>query len=380
MRALAIVSGDLPLTVVTPSLKQGRYIQATIESVLSQQHPRIEYFVVDGGSTDETLDLLASADSTVRWTSEHDDGQNVPEQARKDMRTHELAGEPDRGTARNYEDKRWRVSIITPSFNQAPFIRDTLAAVAHQDYPDIEHVVVDGCSTDGTIDILREWGGRWISEPDEGQADAINKGVALTSGEIVAWLNSDDVYLAPNAVSRVVRLFDEGAQVVTAGGCYLNPDGSRHRKGTISVFPTRLALDRLMIADYVLQPATFWSRNLAEELPLDTTMHFAFDWDLFIRMRQRAAFVPLDAEIAGYRLHGAGKTISGGTERQVELLRMIERYHGRRSFTYRHLAVQNLGWSLSDRLPGPARRLAQRLLWAYPRVLNRLTDGRGSPG
>jgi glycosyltransferase involved in cell wall biosynthesis len=271
-----------------------------------------------------------------------------------------------------------KVTVITPTLNQAPYIQATLDSVRMQDYSDIEHVVMDGGSTDGTLDILQTWGGTWYSEPDAGQADAINKGVARTTGEIVTWLNSDDVYLKADVLSRVVELFEANAEVVSGGGWYLNEDGSRLRR--FPVRPSRLSPGRIAVADYILQPATFYSRRLAEQLPLDVSLRFTFDWDLFIRLSRLARFVPLYEELVGYRLHAQGKTVAGGLQRRSELLQIIERYHGRNNFLYRRTALLTATWSAAEHLPPLPRRLVQRGLARSLRVMNRLTDGRAGPG
>lgn len=220
------------------------------------------------------------------------------------------------------------VSIVTPSFNQARFLLATLESVYAQDYPALEHIVIDGGSRDGSVEILKRFAKhhplRWLSEPDDGQADAIVKGLRMASGEVLTWLNSDDVYLRPDSVSRVVDLIRGGAPVVTGAGAYIDTLGRhlsriRLRRGELD----RASIERL---DTVLQPATFFVRQLLDEVTIDRSLHYAFDWDLFIQMSRRAEFTPLDVEIAGYRLHADGKTVSGGIRRQEELLSIARRY------------------------------------------------------
>jgi glycosyltransferase involved in cell wall biosynthesis len=123
-----------------------------------------------------------------------------------------------------------KVTIITPSLNQAAFLTACLESVADQDYPAIEHIVLDGGSTDGSVDILRGWTAHsiiWRSEPDDGQADAINRGVAVATGDVCTWLNSDDVYLDAGAVSAAMEAIQLGADVVTSlgGVVTLSPSG-----------------------------------------------------------------------------------------------------------------------------------------------------------
>jgi hypothetical protein len=204
------------------------------------------------------------------------------------------------------------------------------------------------------------------------------KGLSRTCGEIVTWLNSDDIYLSRQAITKVVRLFEAGAEVVTGAGWYLKEDGSRKKR--IPVRPGRLTRRRIATVDYVLQPATFYTRSLAERFPLDRTLRYAFDWDFFIRLSDVAEFVALDEDIAGYRIQDEGKTVSGGTARQRELLAIVERYHGSSSWLYWRTAPLVAGWTASEHIPAPARRLVQRALWIWPRALNRFTGGRGGPG
>ena len=210
------------------------------------------------------------------------------------------------------------VSIITPSFNQAPYLEATLRSVALQDYPRIEHIIMDGGSSDGSVDVIRRWAEShditWQSERDAGQADAIQRGAEMASGEIVGWLNSDDVYLDDRAISDVVAAFDGGLSIVTGAGWHLTEEGERLRR--IPVYPDRISHDTLRCVDWVLQPATFVRRELFLKHPLDTSLHFAFDWDFFIRITRDAIPIAIDRDIAGYRLHRAGKSVSGGSRRQ----------------------------------------------------------------
>jgi len=269
------------------------------------------------------------------------------------------------------------VSIVTPSLNQAKFMRATLESVAMQDYPAIEHIVVDGGSNDGTVDILRSWSGhpiRWVSEKDRGQADAIAKGFALSTGTVLAWLNSDDTYLRPDAVSRLVEPFAQGARVVTAGGSYIDDLGAHI--GFIPV-SSRINHDSLRCLDTVLQPATFFDRALVDQFPIDTSLHYVFDWDLFIRMSATATFRSLDLAIAGYRLHGAGKTETGGYLRQRELLHIAVRYRGQRNLATLLLAGIVATYWAASWFPVGLQRRHDLLVHKVAAWSNRLTNGHG---
>ena len=273
------------------------------------------------------------------------------------------------------------VSIVTPSFNQAKYLADTLRSVATQDYPRIEHIVMDGGSSDGSVELLASWAQTheivWRSERDGGQAAAIKAGAELATGDIIAWLNSDDIYLDSRVISDVVKLMAADVQVVTGGGWYLFEDGSKDRP--IPVFPQRIDFGTLRFVYWVLQPATFVRRDLFLRCPLDTGLHYAFDWDLFIRLSQRTRFYPVDRAIAGYRRHESGKTVSGGRRRQKELLEVIRRYNGRLSTHYLLLVPVVFGHVIADHLPGRVGTIGNRLLDKFAAFTHKITGGRGIP-
>ncbi len=279
-------------------------------------------------------------------------------------------------------DENPLVSIITPSYNQAPFLGETLRTVAGQDYPRIEHIVMDGGSTDGSVELIRRWAEdhpvTWQSGRDGGQADAIQKGVRRATGEIVAWLNSDDVYMDRSVISDVVAMMRrDRAEIVTGGGWYLDEFGIKERR--IPVFPDRIDFETLRYVDWVLQPATFVRRELFISCPIDVSLHFAFDWDLFIQLSRKAKFAPFDRDIAGYRRHGSGKTISGGARRQRELLEVIRRYNGRLDSRYLLLWPVVLGHRIAARMPGPLGRFGSRMLERFAALTHKVTGGRGIP-
>jgi glycosyltransferase involved in cell wall biosynthesis len=258
------------------------------------------------------------------------------------------------------------VSIVTPTRNMAAYLAEAIESVAMQRYPHIEHIVVDGASTDGTVALLERASMtnarlRWISEPDAGQADAIRKGFALARGDVVAWLNADDIYLTRDAVSLVVDAFarEPSAAVVTSGGSFLDESGSAFR--TIPS-PHRLTIERLRRCDILLQPATFVRRQVTNEIPLDTTLHFAFDWDFFLRALAGRGVVVLDTPLAGYRVHERSKTIVGGSTRTLELAEVTGRYLGRRSWQFVVLRAAATLDRAIERAPGPCRNGLRRAL------------------
>lgn len=205
------------------------------------------------------------------------------------------------------------VTILTPSFNQAQFIRATIDSVLSQDYANIEYFIVDGRSTDGTIEILKELNDprvQWISEQDEGQSDAINKGLARATGEIITYINSDDLLL-PGAVRFAVDYFTAHPQVdvLYGDGYYIDSNGKR-----LQAFPGEsFDLTRAILGGQEwTQPGTFWRKSAGDRVGVfDTAMHYRFDFDYFLRMAfagSRLDYAP--GERAVYRLHAASKTIS----------------------------------------------------------------------
>ncbi len=222
------------------------------------------------------------------------------------------------------------VSIVTPSFNQGRFIRQAIDSVLAQTYPHIEHRVIDGGSTDDTVEILRSYGDRvtWCSEPDDGQSDAINKGFAAAGGDILAWLNTDDVY-RPDAVERAVDelLRRPEAGLVYGRGVILNESGEETGPfiGLESFNLWRL----LYGLDYVLQPATFFRRSAVEAVgDLDRDLHYAMDWDLWLRLAAHSEVCFLDHVLAGSREYGDTKTATGGWPRIRELGSLMHRHTG----------------------------------------------------
>ncbi len=248
------------------------------------------------------------------------------------------------------------LSIVTPSFNQAGFLRQALESVLSQDYPEIESIVVDGGSTDGSLAILESFGDRvrWVSERDRGQAHAINKGFKMARGEIVAWINSDDLLLP-------------GAAALAAEAFQTRPDlGLVHGEGLL-IDETGARIDRFRQAepfnlwrlihfgDTILQQSVFMSRAAVEAVGgLDESLNWGMDWDLFLKLgkRFRTRFIP--TEMGAIRVYGDTKTATGGWNRVQELGRVIERHGGRRR------TPSYWGFAL-DALQGAARRGAKRL-------------------
>lgn len=250
------------------------------------------------------------------------------------------------------------VSIVTPSFNQAPFLEETILSVLGQDYPNLEYLIVDGGSTDGSLEIIRRYADRlgwWVSEPDGGQTEAINKGFAHARGEIFAWLNSDDTYL-PQAVSEAVQYLQNHPSV---GLVYGDANFIDERGRVLGKFPARQTDYRRLRRGYVHIPqqAAFFRAELWHKVgPLDASFYFAMDYDLWVRIARIAKLVYLPRLWANFRLHGSAKTIAADEHCWPEMLRVHYREGGS------HLAV--IVWKYWLR-----RLVAPYLQWKRRRML-----------
>lgn len=220
------------------------------------------------------------------------------------------------------------VSVVTPSYNQGRFIRATIESVLSQDYPNLEYIVMDGGSTDETGAIVREYGSRivFVSKPDRGQSHAINEGFRLAKGSVLAWLNSDDVFL-PGAVGSAVRVLscNPDAGLVYGDGYLIDAAGNITGRFPHTREPDLWRLVHL--SDYILQQSVFFRREVLDDVGyVDESLHYGLDWDLFIRigMKYRLAYVP---EYLGcLREYPETKSSSGGVKRVRELHAMLRKH------------------------------------------------------
>jgi hypothetical protein len=224
------------------------------------------------------------------------------------------------------------VTIVTPSFNQAPFLRATIESVLSQDYPHIEYIVMDGGSTDASAAIAAEYGSRlkWISEKDRGQSHALNKGFAMAKGSILAWINSDDVLLE-GAVRRAVDAFREKpeAGAVYGGGFLIDREGKVTRR-----FPYTRSFDLwnlVHLSDYVLQQSLYFRADVFREVGgLREDLHYTMDWDLLIRIGKKYLVQQIPHDMGCLREHAEAKTSYGGAVRSREIGRMMREHSGMR--------------------------------------------------
>lgn len=217
------------------------------------------------------------------------------------------------------------VSIVTPSYNQAPYLEQTMRSVLEQDYPSIEYIVVDGGSTDNSAEIIEKYADRlayWISERDSGQAEAINKGFARANGEILAWLNSDDYYMS-NTVSFAVRCFEQNPDVVMVYGDMLAVDGNGQ---TINVLKYKqLTLEDLLCFQIVGQPSVFFRRSALEKTGLlEPSFHFMLDHHLWIRLAQQGRILYVPQVWSAARYHPLAKNRARAAEFGREAFRVLD--------------------------------------------------------
>jgi glycosyltransferase involved in cell wall biosynthesis len=226
------------------------------------------------------------------------------------------------------------ISVVTPSFNQAEFIEDTIRSVLEQDYPNWEHIVVDGGSTDGTVDILKRYPHlRWISEKDRGQGEAVNKGFRLAKGEILGWLNSDDTY-RPRALSVAARQLDrQRNRYVVMGRCEFTdeagqPTGIFHP----CAYRGRRRLLQVWKGHTIPQPSVFFYKDVIERCGyVDESLYLSLDYDLFVRFSEHYWFHTVDEVLSTYRLQSGSKTLGVSEQEQLEKsVEVSRRYWGPR--------------------------------------------------
>ena len=208
-----------------------------------------------------------------------------------------------------------KITVVTPSYNQGQYIEETIQSVLDQKYPNLEYIVMDGGSTDETVDILRKYEKHltWFSEKDRGQSEALNKGFRMGTGEIFAFINSDDVY-EPGAFHKVGTFFARHPQAYwMTGKCRVIDHQGREIRRLVTAYKNFWLLFKsyqvLQVLDYISQPATFWRREAIEKVgPFDEKLHYSLDYDFSLRVGKDFKLWVLKDYLAAFRIHPSAKS------------------------------------------------------------------------
>lgn len=227
-----------------------------------------------------------------------------------------------------------KVSIVIPSYNQGQFIEQTLESILQQTYQNVQIIVCDGGSTDNTVEVLKKYGDKieWMSEKDNGQTDAINKGINRATGQVLAYLNSDDYYL-PGAIEAVVTAFAENENALWLTGDYVIVDEKGHARDALIVnyklwqrkimkaFPL---LQRVILGinNPIIQPSTFWRRELFESIgPFREDLRYTMDYDYWLSALKMQSPLILEKKLSAFRIHGASK---GGSQYEKQMSEQLQ--------------------------------------------------------
>ena len=231
-----------------------------------------------------------------------------------------------------------KLSIITINLNNKEGLQKIMASVLSQTFSDFEYIIVDGGSTDNSVEIIKKYEDKlayWVSEPDKGQSNAINKGFDVATGDILAWLNSDNLYL-PGVLNRISTLINTNDVGIYYDDCihikYQNQILSSHGSQVIIESMTK----DLTICDYIIQPSSFWTRKTWEKVGLlNEEQHFGFDWEWYLRAKFKSIpFNTIEQPILIYRIHATHKTGVGGSKSQKEISQLYSIYNPRIKLLY----------------------------------------------
>jgi glycosyltransferase involved in cell wall biosynthesis len=244
-----------------------------------------------------------------------------------------------------------KISLVTPSLNQGKFIEETIQSVLSQNYPNLEYLVMDGGSSDNTVTILKRYSTqlKWVSEKDDGQTDAINKGLRMASGDILAYLNADDLLL-PGTLLRVAQLFMEHPKAMwLTGQCRIIDESNREIRKLITMYKNMWLRLRhpsiLLITDYISQPATFWRASVVNDVgDMDNSLHYTMDYDYWLRLYSKYPPLFVPEYLAAFKIHPQSKTTSTGHKDVFveEELSVIQRYTNSQTLRRLHILHRSL--------------------------------------
>lgn len=242
-----------------------------------------------------------------------------------------------------------KITVVTPSYNQGIYIKRTIDSVLSQGIEDLEYIVMDGGSTDETVDILKSYGDQiiWKSEKDKGQTDAVNKGIKASHGEIIGWLNSDDIYY-PGAIKKVLEVFEKHPEVNVVYG---NANHIREDDSFIEEYYTEdFDYERLKDICFICQPSLFFRRSVVDKYGyLDDKLQYCMDYDYWLRLGKGEKFYRLNELIAGSRLYDDNKTLGARRKVHEEMLTMQEKNLGKASEKW----IYNLAHVIVDEMEIP---------------------------
>ena len=253
-----------------------------------------------------------------------------------------------------------KISVVTPSFNQAKYLERTILSVLCQDYESLEYIVIDGGSADGSVEIIEKYSTKlhyWESQEDGGQSDALKRGFNLASGEVLCWVNSDDVLL-PGALNHISQMFEAnpGATVINGGGLVISSNDKFLRQGLWTLTNgVAASFNRLRFygQDGVYQPSTFFRANAFRKAGgIDATLYFTMDLDLFIRLARERPFIKTNRLLSAWRVHSEAKSVNAEHIRVQEMALLRQRYvlsseHGWNAWIKRlYFRMQSIGRKL----------------------------------
>ena len=245
-----------------------------------------------------------------------------------------------------------KISIITPSYNQGEFLEETILSVLGQRYPSLEYIIIDGGSTDNSLEIIKKYEKElhyWECQKDKGQSHAINKGFKHSTGDILMWLNSDDM-LMPNALHYIANIVFKNKEDFYFGNCIRFNEKAMGMESFKSDVVTASGIFSLEQSDYIIQSSSFWKRKVYEEVgELNENLHYGLDWEWFLRVKRKGIkMTAFNKCISLYRVHDSHKTGKGGRKRQEELLSIYKIYNPKGATVYEHLMEQDKDWNIKD--------------------------------